>query len=1226
TDLYTHHTAQNLTTRLHNILHTITQNPHTHIHDINILTARERRDIARWNSTDQPLPEAESTIHQLFAEQVSRNPSAVAVRAESEFLTYRELDLRSSRLARVLMDAGVRPEDTVGVLLERSVDLLVSLLAVLKAGAAYLPLDRRDPASRTRILLDETGARVVLTDESALMDESVPVDQGHDQDQSQSQDQDQDHGRLAGQGRLPGRTARAGRAADGSGGDPAGIRWIVVGEALGALADHEAEDVLVPGDPRHLAYVMHTSGSTGRPKGVAVPHAAVIQLAHDRCWRGGNHARVLFHSRHSFDAATYEIWVPLLSGGEVVIAPPGILDPPTIERITRRDGVTALWLTAGFFHVVAREDPGCLAALKELWVGGDVVDPQAIAQVRAVCPELVIVDGYGPTETTTFATHYRVPPRGREQPTVPIGRPLDNTGVHVLDERLRPVPPGVAGELYIAGDGLARGYLHQPGLTAERFTANPYGPPGSRMYRTGDLARWNHDGTLTYLGRTDHQVKIRGFRIELGEIETALTQHPQISHAAAHAHTDPTTHTTHLTAYLVPADPDTTPDTTDIRDHLKTSLPDHMIPAAFVSLTELPLTTSGKLDRQALPTPDFTTHTTNRPPRTRVERILAELFAETLRLPGVGIDDGFFALGGDSIVSIQLVSRAREAGLVITPRDVFQHQSIAALAAVVREAPTAGTRREAAVGGIGDMPLTPVMRAYGVEGPGFDGFHQSVLLRAPAGATLDQLTSTLQALLDRHDMLRSRLVRTESGWVLRTVEPGEPAAHTVLRRAAYTPGRDDGALSPSALLDAAAEEWGALAPTEGVMARAVWFDAGPTVPGRLLLMLHHLVVDGVSWRVLLADLASVWRAVITGVRPELPPVATSFRYWARLLAEAASESVRTRELEVWTGLLQRSEPPWGGRPLDPVRDTLGASATRSWTVGPELTRTLLTGLPARYQCGVNDVLLTALAAAHQRWSAERGDAPDGSLLIDLEGHGRQDLVDGVDLSRTVGWFTTVRPQLLTAGTDRLTGPGAGAAIKRIKEQLRAVPDDGIGYGLLRHLNPGTAERLARLPRPQIAFNYLGRFPAPHDADWAPMAEGDALAGSGHPELPLTHALTVNAITRDAAEGPSLAISCVRAEGLLTDEDVSRLAELWILALGELAEHGMAGEGGVLTPSDLPLVEVGQGELDTIEAGLRERGVLPADVLPLAPLQEGLLFHALYDEEGPDVYIVQVALE
>jgi amino acid adenylation domain-containing protein len=596
-----------------------------------VLSAAERARVLReWNDTAAEVPAG--TLPELFQAQAARTPDAVAIRRGGERLTYRELDRRAGRLARRLIASGTKPEDIVAVMAEPSPDLVIALLAVLKAGAAYLPLSARDPEPRIRDLLSAARVRVVVADRFV-----------------------RERYRF-----------------------PEGSRLIAADEDL-ELDDSASARSDVPGHPGQLAYVMYTSGSTGEPKGVLVTHSAVVHLARDRRWGGDGHSRVLFHSEQSFDAATYEIWVPLLSGGEVVVAPSADLDPVQIERVIREEGITALWLTAGLFHLVAGERPGCLAGLRELWAGGDVVDPAAVRQVRQACPQLTIVDGYGPTENTTFTTHFTVPADWPDDQALPIGRPMDGTRVYVLDGGLCPVPAGVVGELYVAGAGLARGYLNRPGLTAERFVACPFGGAGERMYRTGDLARWRRDGNLEYAGRADDQVKVRGFRVEPGEIEAVLARLRGVARAAVVVRED-RPGDQRLVAYAVPA-AGAVLDGAGLRGELAAVLPDYMVPAAVVVVGSLPLTVNGKLDRRALPVPEYGAGEPGRGPSTVREEILCGLFADVLGLERVGVDDSFFELGGHSLLATRLVSRVRSVlGVELAIRDLFEAPTAAGIA------------------------------------------------------------------------------------------------------------------------------------------------------------------------------------------------------------------------------------------------------------------------------------------------------------------------------------------------------------------------------------------------------------------------------------------------------------------------------------------------------------------------------------------------------------------
>jgi amino acid adenylation domain-containing protein len=606
----------------------IVADPKRRVGSVDILDPAERnRLVAGCSGAVRDVPD--KTVPGLFEAQAARTPRADAVACEGAGLSYAELSARANQLAHRLIAMGIGPEGRVAILQERSVEMVVSIVAALKAGGAYVPLDPRYPAARMRRILEETSTSVLLTDR--VMRERASA--------------------------LP-------------------VSVVVVDDDR-SLAEEPDHDPGVAVQPGQLAYVMYTSGSTGAPKGVMVTHRDVVGLALDRAFQGGGHERVLLHSPLAFDASTYELWAPLLSGGEVVVAPPGELSLAALERAIAREKVTGLFLSAGLFQLLAEESPTALAGVREVWAGGDVVPASSARRLLDRCPNLTVVDGYGPTETTTFATRH-ILHRGEPLPsTIPIGRPLDNRRVYVLDSALRPAPPDVVGDFYIAGVGVARGYLERRGLTAERFVADPFGPPGSRMYRTGDRGRLRADGSLELAGRVDQQVKVRGFRIELGEIEAALAGHADIAQVVVAVREDEPGDK-RIVAYVAPIRGKKV-SASSLSAHVTAILPSFMVPSAFVVLDSLPLTPNGKVDREALPAPDV-----NRvidAPRTPREEALCGLFAEVLGLPGVGVDDSFFALGGHSLLTARLVSRIRSAfGVELSIRTLFENPTVAGLA------------------------------------------------------------------------------------------------------------------------------------------------------------------------------------------------------------------------------------------------------------------------------------------------------------------------------------------------------------------------------------------------------------------------------------------------------------------------------------------------------------------------------------------------------------------
>jgi amino acid adenylation domain-containing protein len=577
-----------------------------------------------------------NSVQERFAQVVARTPDAIAVSSPADAVTYAELDDRANRMARQLLGLGVRPEDPVMVLQERSVEMVASILAIVKAGALYLPLHSAYPLQRLQWIADSVGKPVLLAD-AIMRERGLPE-----------------------------------------------VPTVV-------FVDSDAKQRSLPGtDPNvrtgldHLVHVLYTSGSTGDPMGVAVTHRGVLGLALDSCWDGGSQERILMLAPYAFGVSTYELWVPLLRGGHLVLAPPGRLDVGTLRRLITEHQISAVHVTAGLFRVVADEAPECFAGVREVLTGGDVISAKAVQQVLEACPDTVVRATYGATEMSSFITNSPMRAPYSMGLTVPVGRGMDHTRLHVLDEQLRPLPTGEVGDLYVAGDRLARGYYGRPGVTAERFVADPFAVAGQRMYRTGDQVRMRQDGLIEFVGRSGDQVKIRGYRVELAEVESVLARYHGLAHAVVVARED-SGGEKRLIAYVV-AEAGRL-DVDGLRAHATELLPEYMVPSAFVTLDSLPLTPNGKVDRQALPEPVVEASSDYRAPETARQEILCSLFAEVLGVPRVGVDDSFFDLHGESLKAMRLISSILAClGVELLISDIFDAPTVAELDQQVEKA------------------------------------------------------------------------------------------------------------------------------------------------------------------------------------------------------------------------------------------------------------------------------------------------------------------------------------------------------------------------------------------------------------------------------------------------------------------------------------------------------------------------------------------------------------
>ncbi|MBJ8343263.1 non-ribosomal peptide synthetase [Antrihabitans sp. YC2-6] len=1146
--------------------------------------------VVRAELTSMSGPEALPlrTLPEILTDAAALDPDAVALRFEGTSVTYRELDERSNQLARVLIRSGARSETFVAVALTRSIESVSTVWAVAKTGAAFVPIDPKHPEDRIVHMLTDSGAVVGVT--------TAEIRAG-----------------------LPGQ-----------------LDWLELDDPwTSRLLAKESTAPVTPDeriDPLHIdhpAYLIYTSGSTGVPKGVTVTHrglANLVRAQHDEMSVTAD-SRFLHFASPSFDASVSEALFAFGSGARLVIVPPTVLGGDDLAQLIATEEVSHMIITPA---ALATVNPADLECVRFLAVAGEAVGQEVVARWSGGGAERgenstgrTMLNHYGPTEFTIWATGSDA--MAADKP-IDIGGPIRGATALVLDTWLRPVPAGVVGELYLSGPSLARGYHNRADLTGGRFVANPFGSPGARMYRTGDLVRWTDSRALEYLGRSDFQVKVRGFRIELGEIDATLTADPRIEFATTIGVEGPTGATV-LVAYVLAAK-DSEVDGEELRDLVGKSLPSYMVPTAIEFLDFIPLTPVGKLDRKALPRPTFVkVGAASRPPANEMEVQLCALFAQTLGMDEVGVNDSFFALGGDSIMSIQLVSRAKAAGVHFTPRDVFERKTVAGLAEIAGARGDADHRidvvDELPGGGVGAVPLTPIVSWLVDSKASFDRFSQAVMLSLPTGIKRATIAATLQAVLDHHDALRAKLVREYGEWSFEVLPVGSVAADGIIHRVRVS-GKTDFDTVAARELSIAADQ---LEPDEGRMVQAVWFDPTDSYEGepRLWLVIHHLAVDGVTWRTLIPDLVSAWAQVVDGKQPVLPPVGTSLRRWAHGLVDVANSDARIAELDMWHHILGGPDPTIGSRGLDPALDTASTVEQIRVRIPVDVTDRLLTTLPEKFRGGVNDGLLAALALAVERW---RGEAAAGSVLLSLEGHGRQEEVVGADLSRTAGWFTSVFPVRFDVADIDLDeafagGQAAGAAVKRVKEQLLAVPDQGIGFGLLRYVNRSTSALLRELSAPQISFNYLGRTGgALPEGPFLPVTGREAFDGTHDDEMPATAVIAIDAVTEEGADGPQLTATFRYPAGLLDAEQVATLTQLWEDALAALAEHSASEDAGGFTPSDLALVSTTQTEIE----GWEQQFPGFEDVWSLAPLQAGLLFYALLAGESVDPYTVSMVLD
>ncbi|MGE6348379.1 amino acid adenylation domain-containing protein [Bacillus mycoides] len=992
------------------------KNPKQKVSEIEIISEEDKRkSLVEFNNPKLDFP-AQVTIHELFEQQAMIYPNSIAVTYEKGKVTYRELNKRANQLAHYLQKKGVGPDTLVGLCVERSLEMIVGILGILKAGGAYVPLDPTYPEQRLQYILEDAGIQLFVTQESLKELKWLP-----ENIKSICLDRDRDE------------------------------------------IEQESKTLPISNvNPQHLAYVIYTSGSTGNPKGVMVEHHNVIRLFKStECWYQFNEKDTwtLFHS-YAFDFSVWEIWGALLYGGKLVVVPYWISrSPKDFYQLLVEEEVTVLNQTPSAFRqliqVCEQEDENKNLQLRYVIFGGEALEPISLLPwfQRYGEKEPQLINMYGITETTVHVTYYPITLDDVQHASRSnIGKRIPDLEVYILDAYQQPVPIGVDGELYIGGAGLARGYLNRPELTAERFISHPFSSDSkARLYRTGDLARYLPDGNLDYRGRIDHQVKIRGFRIEIGEIESTLNAYASIKEAVVIVREDQPGDK-RLVAYVVGDG-----NVGAWREYLKAKLPSYMVPSRFVTMEAIPLTANGKVDREVLPMPEEEqTNSEAVAPWNSNEKILATIWKQVLGVKKVGIHDNFFEIGGDSILSIQIISQASQEGLKLTPKQMFECPTIAELAQVAIE--TQGVQAEQGIV-TGEVPLTPIQYwFFEQEHSRPEHWNQSMLLRVKERLDVKLLEGAILNLLKHHDALRFRYEQLPNGtWRQRNEGTDEHSVlHVVKRNKA----------NEQAWNKVIQEEMNITQTSfnlvTGPLMRVVYFEDTLSGNDRIFWVIHHLVVDGVSWRILLEDLQVVYNQMKQGQGVRLPAKSTSFKEWSERLQAYSDSGISKEVQDYWN---ERVEKETMKIPMDyPMQETTEESIDQvTRTLGVEETHALLQEVPVTHKTRINEVLLAALGQAIVDFTNQQ------TVSIHLEGHGREEMVEGIDLSRTVGWFTSIYPVHLNFQGTKTPIEG----LKAVKDQLRQIPNRGVDYGILRYLKKELLPFYQQ--KPSINFNYLGQF-------------------------------------------------------------------------------------------------------------------------------------------------------
>ncbi|MED3230976.1 non-ribosomal peptide synthetase, partial [Bacillus velezensis] len=1116
--LFRKETMQRWASHFMTMLEHIVREPETSLQAISMLTAPERnRILSDFNGmTDQQLPE--KTVHELFITQARKTPDAAALISGETLITYKELDDWSNKIARALQKRQIGPDAAVGIVIPRSPEQVAAVFGVWKAGGAYVPIDPEYPEERKQYIISDSGTALLLTAHGAI--EHVP---------------DRFNGEVI---------------------------------ALEDIQEQDASPVQSLSAPEDLAYIIYTSGTTGRPKGVMVEHRSVSQTLQ---WRSGFYDlnekdTILQLFSFSFDGFVTSMFTPLISGAKAaVLAEDEARDILAIKHYLASYRITHMIIVPVLYRTLLDVlEPGDAESLRIVTLAGEAVDQNIISRSLSVCPHTELANEYGPTENsvaTTAARHIE------QSENITIGRPIEHSHVYILNGD-HPQPIGVTGELCISGSGLARGYRNLPKQTAQAFVQDPF-QKNRRMYRTGDMAKWLPDGTLQYIGRIDEQVKIRGYRVELKEIESALTGIKGVKEAAVTA-LPASAGQTELCAYIV-TEEGTESET--VQQALRNEMPAYMVPAFFETLEALPVTPNGKLDRRALPEPRKKAHTGQAftEPESDMEKELSAIWSEVLGTENIAADQSFFELGGDSIKALQVSARLHQAGKQIAVKDIFSRPTIRELAPYVRTERQPVSQAPAE----GEVKWSPIHKWFFTQDmKEANHFNQSVMLTRANSIDEEALRKTLKAITVHHDALRIVCKKDEEKGLLLFNRPADLA---------------DEQLYSLTILEMEGDEHEKerfVKRRVAELQRNMDLENGPLVQAGLFrseaedylfLTVHHLAVDGISWRILLEDLASAYEQAISGQGIKLPSKTMSFKTYTEQLADYAESKQLLQQAEYWREIEHYETESLPYEQADLSQTPAKKRNTVSFTLTESETDALLKDVHSAYNTDTQDVLLASAVLAIQKWS------PRHALKIALEGHGRQSEQAGADISRTVGWFTSIYPVLLRSGVYEPLEEYEIRTLKTVKDTLRRIPDKGNGYGVLKYLTPPKLAGMTFGKAPEISFNYLGQFDAlggnpaeteqPDAFQFSPLGGGDDVTDTWKRE----QSLEISAI---AAKG-RMTVSISYETERFRQDTIERLSESCRYYLLKLSEHCLSKTDTEKTVSDFDDRELTEEALQDI---------------------------------------------